>query len=74
MIDHVHRCVLPGRMDFLLEAQQAYADYMYLNTPGVLAITAGLDEHDPNLLHDFQVIDIVVIVIKILIVITIKAG
>ena len=45
----------PGRLEFLLEAQQAYADYMYLNTPGVLAITAGLDELDPNLLHDFQV-------------------
>ena len=46
---------LPGRLEFLLEAQQAYADYMYLNTPGVLAITAGLDEEDPDLLHDFQV-------------------
>ena len=47
--------ILPGRLEFLLEAQQAYADYMYLNTPGVLAITAGLDEEDPDLLHDFQV-------------------
>ena len=47
--------ILPGRLEFLLEAQQAYADYMFLNTPGVLAITAGLDAEDPNLLHDFQV-------------------
>ena len=51
----IYICIPPGRLEFLLEAQQAYADYMYLNTPGVLAITAGLDELDPNLLHDFQV-------------------
>ena len=28
---------------------------MYQNTPGVLAITAGLDAEDSLLLHDLQV-------------------
>ena len=34
---------------------KAYADYMYDNVPGVLALTAGQDTEDPLLLHDLQV-------------------
>ena len=54
VIVYNHRKVLPGKMAALLEAQQAFADDMYKNVPGVIAITAGVDEQDPLLLHDFQ--------------------
>merc|ERR1712156_269628 len=39
----------------LLKAQQEFADLMYKTVPGVVAITSGVDDDDPNLLHDLQV-------------------
>ena len=42
-------------MEALLKAQQEFADLMYKTVPGVVAITSGVDDNDPNLLHDLQV-------------------
>jgi len=55
VIVYNHRKVQPGKMSDLLAAHQAYADYMYQHVPGVLALTCGVDDHDPLLLHDLQV-------------------
>jgi len=55
VIVYNHRKVLPGKMTELLRAQQAFADDMYKNVPGVVALTAGVDAEDPLLLHDLQV-------------------
>ena len=41
-------------MEAVLAAQQEFADLMYRTVPGVIAITAGVDDNDPLLLHDFQ--------------------
>ena len=38
----------------MLAAMQSYAAYMRDNVPGVMAITAGVDAKDPNLVHDLQ--------------------
>ena len=38
-----------------MKAQQEFADLMYKTVPGVVAITSGVDDNDPNLLHDLQV-------------------
>ena len=55
VIVYNHRKVRPGKMEAMLAAQQAYADYMYKHVPGVIAITAGVDDQDPLLVHDLQV-------------------
>ena len=55
VIVYNHRRVLPGKMEALLKAQQEFADLMYKTVPGVVAITSGVDDDDPNLLHDLQV-------------------
>merc|ERR1712154_223104 len=55
IIVYNHRKVLPGKMEALLDAHQAYSDYMYEHVPGVIALTAGVDDQDPLLLHDLQV-------------------
>merc|ERR1712037_642093 len=55
VIVYNHRRVLPGKMEALLKAQQEFADLMYKTVPGVVAITSGVDDNDPNLLHDLQV-------------------
>ena len=38
-----------------MKAQQEFADLMYKTVPGVVAITSGVDDNDPNLIHDLQV-------------------
>merc|ERR1739844_574204 len=55
VIVYNHRRVLPGKMEALLKAQQEFADLMYKTVPGVVAMTSGVDDNDPNLLHDLQV-------------------
>jgi len=54
VIVYNHRRVLPGRMEPMLAANQAFADAVY-DVPGVVAITAGIDPEDPLLVHDLQV-------------------
>ena len=55
VIVYNHRKVLKGKMKAMLDAMQAYADYMYQNVPGVMALTCGIDENDPLLVHDLQI-------------------
>ena len=55
VIVYNHRKVLKGKMQAMLHAMQAYADYMYQNVPGVMALTCGVDQKDPLLVHDLQI-------------------
>ena len=55
VIVYNHRKVLKGKMQAMLDAMQAYADYMYQHVPGVMALTCGVDENDPLLVHDLQI-------------------
>ena len=55
VIVYNHRKVLKGKMKAMLDAMQAYADYMYQNVPGVMALTCGVDGKDPLLVHDLQI-------------------
>ena len=55
VIVYNHRKVLKGKMKSMLDAMQAYADYMYENVPGVMALTCGVDDKDPLLVHDLQI-------------------
>ena len=55
VIVYNHRKVLKGKVEAMLKAMQNYADYMYEHVPGVMAITCGVDDHDPLLVHDLQI-------------------
>ena len=55
VIVYNHRKVLKGKMQAMLDAMESYADYMYEHVPGVMAITCGIDDKDPLLVHDLQI-------------------